>query len=331
MAMRQWLKHSSLGTVTLASGYTSGSGSMSLTAGHGARLPSSGDFWLTADVAGTFHVWKVTARSTDTLTVTADATEGGGDTNLSGGQTLKVSETISALEQLIADNCQRGAIASATSTKAGRLYTCSDAGQLLRDNGSSFDYHAGLYPHEGVPQTGWSWDNQDSATQITGNGRWGHTKFGAGGNATFTWQYRTAPSPPYTVIMRMHRYVYHDAGNAGWCVGFRDSAGKYVGLHNASGYIATSKFSSANVTAGDYSVFTWNNWIRGSGYVPMVTLFAKLEDNNTNLIFYVSPDGYMWHEVDSRARGDYLGTIDGVAFGSRGNTVGVTIDAWRED
>jgi hypothetical protein len=104
MASLKYSANSSLQTVTLGAGYTSGSGTMTLTTGHGARLPATGDFWLAYDDgAGTIRLFKVTARSTDTLTVTADATEGSGDGNITSGETLRWALTAAALTQLITD------------------------------------------------------------------------------------------------------------------------------------------------------------------------------------------------------------------------------------
>jgi hypothetical protein len=104
MASLKYVANSSLQTVTLGSGYTSGSGTMTLTSGHGARLPTGGDFWLAYnDGAGTVRLFKVTARSTDTLTVVADATEGSGDGNITSGETLRWALTVAALTQLRSD------------------------------------------------------------------------------------------------------------------------------------------------------------------------------------------------------------------------------------
>ena len=104
MASLQYTKSSTIQTVTLGAGYTSGSGSMTLTAGNGAYLPSSGDFWLSYnDGAGTIRIFKVTARSTDTLTVTAVSGEGAGDGNISSGETLRWALSVDALDQLKAD------------------------------------------------------------------------------------------------------------------------------------------------------------------------------------------------------------------------------------
>jgi hypothetical protein len=111
MASLKYSANSSLQTVTLGSNYTAASGTMTLTAGHGARLPATGDYWIAYNNgAGTIRIFKVTARSTDTLTVVADATEGSGDGNISSGETLRWALTVSALTQLRADIVAQGAL-----------------------------------------------------------------------------------------------------------------------------------------------------------------------------------------------------------------------------
>lgn len=111
MASLKYTANSSLQTVTLGSAYTAGSGSMTLTSGEGSRLPATGDYWLTYnDGAGTVRIFKVTARSTDTLTVVADSTEGNGDANIASGETLTWALTVSALNQLKADIVAAGSL-----------------------------------------------------------------------------------------------------------------------------------------------------------------------------------------------------------------------------
>lgn len=94
-----------LQTFTLASQYTAGSGTMAVTTGQGARLPTSGDFWIrqrTGVTDATLNILKVTARSTDTLTVTGGQ-DGTTDQNISGGVEMMWALSVSALTQLIAD------------------------------------------------------------------------------------------------------------------------------------------------------------------------------------------------------------------------------------
>ena len=143
MASLKYSANSSLQTVTLGSAYTSGGGSMTLTSGHGARLPSSGDFWLAYDNgSGTVRLFKVTARSTDTLTVTADATEGNGDGNISSGETLRWALTAAALDQLKADIVASGGLVllkelTASASASLDFTTRSDGSTVLF--GSDFD------------------------------------------------------------------------------------------------------------------------------------------------------------------------------------------------
>jgi hypothetical protein len=104
MASWKYADDSNLGEVTLGSAYTAADGTMSLTAGHGARLPSEGDFWLGYDTGAGMRIFKVTARSTDTLTITPDATEGLGDGSIASGQTLRPVVSNAAIDQLKYDS-----------------------------------------------------------------------------------------------------------------------------------------------------------------------------------------------------------------------------------
>lgn len=111
MASLKYVANSTLQTVTLGSNYTAGSGTMTLTAGQGSYLPTSGDFWVVYDNgAGTVRAFKVTARSTDTLTVVAEASEGSGDGDISSGETLRWSLTVAALDQLKTDITNLGGL-----------------------------------------------------------------------------------------------------------------------------------------------------------------------------------------------------------------------------
>lgn len=104
MASYKFTPVANLGTVTLGgSGYTAASGTMVLASGQGANLPTAGDFWLEYDTGSGIRIFKVTARSTDTLTVTPDATEGIGDGSIAAAATLKAVTTCAALTQLKSD------------------------------------------------------------------------------------------------------------------------------------------------------------------------------------------------------------------------------------
>jgi len=218
MASLKYEANAYLQTVTLGSNYTAASGTMSLTAGHGARLPSTGDFWLAYDDnAGIVRIFKVTARSTDTLTITADATEGSGDANLSSGVTLRWALTCAGLTQLKADIVAQGGLVlleqhTASSSASLNFTTCitssydtywitsSDLrpatdGALFRlrvstDGGSSYistGSYTWLYWFVDTAGTNRASSTTDTSVRLSGNG-----------------QESTATEPPTTLNFYFH-------------------------------------------------------------------------------------------------------------------------------
>lgn len=91
---------------TLGSSYTAGGTSLVLTGGDGANFPASGDFWVRVQTsvsdASDAEIFKVTARSTDTLTVTG-AQDGTSNVNHGAGSIVVWVLSASALTQLKAD------------------------------------------------------------------------------------------------------------------------------------------------------------------------------------------------------------------------------------
>jgi len=65
MASLKYQADANFQTGTLANAYTAGDTSLVLTAGHGARFPASGNYWVRVDN----EILLVTSRTTDTLTV----------------------------------------------------------------------------------------------------------------------------------------------------------------------------------------------------------------------------------------------------------------------
>lgn len=171
MASLKYIQSSTLQSVTLGAGYTAASGTMTLTGGEGALLPSSGDFWLAYNNgAGTVRLFKVTARSTDTLTVVAVSGEGSGDGNISSGETLKWALTYDALDQFRQDICQTGTLASATAAKAGSLYLPNNGISILRDTGAAFAEWGPAFPLTKPVDGDFAWINQGGATVSTTTG-----------------------------------------------------------------------------------------------------------------------------------------------------------------
>jgi hypothetical protein len=324
-------------TVTIGSNYTVADGSIVLTGGHGARLPTTGDFWLKPTGGVTYQVWKCTSRSTDTLTVTP-AEDGTTDTNVASGVELEWTLGEAALDQKRVDQHQVGVFASAASNKAGNIYFPTDAASILRDDGSAFSQSWGpIWPHDGVPQSGWTTDNQDSATITTAGGLHIINKIGAGTASTYTGSYRTAPTAPYTLDILLGLFTNvptaDNADQNGWGLGWGDSAGKYVIIQGGQAltqYVAFSKHSAVNTPVADYSVST-GEWIKQVCPVTAKYVWVRIEDNNTNLLAYFTSDVLQArYQFESQARTDYLSSPTRVAVLARGNDMAVSVMAWKE-
>jgi hypothetical protein len=303
---------------------------MTLTTGHGARLPSSGDFWLAYDNgAGVVRLFKVTARSTDTLTVTADATEGNGDGNISSGETLRWALTAAALDQLRADLSGYGTYANLPSTcKVGDQYHTSDS--IYTFVATATDTWQAFYKGRAVTRpvdSGFSWVNQGSATLTT---TYGNMLLYAPASATNSNRIRikTAPSTPYVIEAGMTvQATKSNFFGGGLC--FRQSSDSKLVTFGvaggASNNMAEAKWTNETTFSADYTLSPdpnpgdWDLWIR-------------IADNGTNRIVSWSPDGLTWTDLHTVGRTDFL-TADQVGFyanPSNSQALWVNLFHWKQ-
>lgn len=309
MASYKEISDPHLGYVTLDSAYTAGSGSMTLTAGHGARLPASGDFWLTkvrSTINDTVYIYKVTARSTDTLTV-AWVSAYGTDANHDAGATFVATRTVEAFDQLRQDICQTGTDATKSGEKAGQLHLPNDAIYESRYNGSAWDRWGPVWKCTEPALGDFSWVNQGSATADTSHGGIIICAPAHSGDDLKILE-QSAPSTPYTIDAKF--FVsgclanYFNAGLV-----FRQSSdGKLatfgVGF-STNLRMCSVKWSNATTWTADYAAYTIYN--------PFTLFHFTLADNGTNRICSMSGNGYSPVTYHSVSRTDYL-TADQVGF-----------------
>lgn len=159
------IKYTNNAYSTLASGITNVATSISVQPGHGARFPSIADsneyFYVTlANSSNTLEIVKVTARSTDTLTVVR-AQEGTTGTAYSSGDRIELRVTAAGLTEFASPHVKGTAIAS-----AGTI-TIPDGGSYFHVTGTTgitdIDFT--------TPSNGrWAWLIFDGALTITHNG-----------------------------------------------------------------------------------------------------------------------------------------------------------------
>lgn len=330
MASLKYVASSTLQTVTLGSAYTAGSGSMTLTAGQGSYLPSSGDFWMVYDNgAGTVRIFKVTARSTDTLTVTAVSGEGSGDGNISSGETLRWALTYDALNQLRADICGYGTYASlpATCTK-GDMYYTSDS--LYTFVATATNTWTPFYQGKQVtiPVSGdFSWINQGGAT-VTSTA--GNIILYAPASASDNLRIRkkAAPATPYTIEIG---FTVHASQSNFFGAGFvwRNAAGGQLVCPLIGGGttldMASAKFTNATTYNSNYTVSP-------APYPIGETHWIKVSDTGVNRVTSYSLDGKNWTDIHTVGRTDFI-TADEVGFFANSNNsraIFMNIFHWAE-
>lgn len=341
MASWKYEKTATLGTVELDSGYTAASGTMVLVAGQGARLPSAGDFWLAwstdyTDPFATIHLFKVTARSTDTLTVTAETTEGGGDTNINAGQKLKAVMSISALDQLRQDISQTGAYSSAATAKAGALYLPSDYGVLLRDSGSAMAPWGPIFPLTLPPvASNWTVAGGSSPTLTDAGPTVVITSVGAGVTDSLCVAKKTAPSTPYVIdatLSLMSNNMEAPNGSTALVVGWTDGTKLATFAFYpvfSGGVVASQKWNtvtgfSASYTTGIASL-SWG--------APLRMRFA--DDGANRICTMVALNGVSTITFHTVGRTDFLTPTDvfwGVAnrSASAAGTVMGILHSWKQ-
>jgi hypothetical protein len=192
----------------------------------------------------------------------------------------------------------------------GDLWMPSDSFYELRYNGSAWVPWGPLFPLTLPPTTGWSWDNQGSATVDTSKGGL-RLDSPADAAAALHVYHRAAPSVPYviTAIMLIDIYAVN-YNSAGLC--FRQSSdGKihafHLGLETAlllrSNKWTNSSTFSAHYDGGGFSMLHHRLW----------PAFLRIGDDNTNRICSISVDGQNWYTYKTIGRTDFL-TADQVGI-----------------
>lgn len=287
-------------TVTLGAGYTAGSGTMSLASGHGARLPANGDFYLVPKT-GTYQVFKVTARSTDTLTVTGSI-DGTTDTSIAAGVELEWNLTASALTQLKADVAlQSGTYASRPAAgTAGRSYLCTDFPFLSLDNGSSWVNMGPLFPMGSVDISGFSWVNQGGASETaSGPGLVLSAPLNAG--ASFRLRVKSVPATPYTITLTFIpslAAVNYQRFGLFWRQSSDGKLALFYYVYNSGWQIHYDRFSDTNGGGGS-AVKSIN-----ANYLPV--MFLRITEDSTNRTMFYSIDGINWVQFYQETRTTYI-------------------------
>ena len=322
MASLKYIADSDFQTFSVGTDYTSGGASIILTTGHGARLPTTGDFWIRIDN----EVFICTARSTDTLTVVG-AKDGSSAANHSSGTTGYWVLSYSALNQLRADLVSTGTDAAKVSANDGRLYLPSDGVSLYRDTGSVLVPWGPIYPLIDPTLPTWSWFNQGGATISTTNGGIMLAFPSSAGN-NLRGRTMTVPAAPYTATLGF-TYINGFGNYSALGMLFTDGtqglllAGGGNGSPGSSSIPGASKYTNSTTFSANYTLTSIPTW-----QSPII--WVRVVDDNTNRIYYLSHDGVQWFQIFSVGRTDFL-TPTTIGFGGdphNSQVAYMTVHSW---
>ena len=260
----------------LTSGITAGATSM--TVDDGSIFPTEGDFRVIINN----ELLIVTARSTNVLTVVRGVESTTGSTHNTGDDVHAIL-TGGALQDYQKENTWHG-----NTSEALRIYNLSDGAPAIV---SDFTFL-----------------NQGGATAIDRDGRIVlQTPPDAGTQVRGL--YQAAPTPPYSIFIAFSTVTRREDFAQVGLVFRENSSGELMGLYrHATDLIEVAKHDNATTfNSSALSSFAWQ-W--GNSVTWM-----RLEDNNTDLKFHVSPNGIDWYEVFSEGRTVFMaGGPDQIGF-----------------
>jgi hypothetical protein len=278
-------------TTVAPGGYTSGSGLLNVLSTSGITL-NAGDTCRLSLYTGSPELVVIlivsAVNSGSQFAVTAEGT----DVSASAGDLVLNTLTVGAMNQIRSDISLMGPYANLPSPGSSFLI----AGQRFKatDGPYEFIYDGTVWKpfvmgYEGVlPIAGnFSWVNQGGATVVFTAG-FGLITAPANSGTSLRLQVETLPSTPFTVDAQIAADNATSNNNAcGLCL-YDSGSGKVVTLHMVGPNVG-------GTTPGEWQVIRWNNTgsfsgvqkTAGAAAAPLVLGFLSIEDDGTNLNFYI--------------------------------------------
>lgn len=300
---------------TLASNYTAGNTTLSLHTGDGSKFPSTGNFMVALNDPADFYL-QCTSRSGDTLTVSSTGQEGTVAVNESSGTKVTLIQTAASIQRYTGQFCLTDLIANlpAAGVLGRHFYPQDSVYDVLRDNGSSWDYFfrgAKVTPPGGLS---WSFNNQGSSTATQQTNGVLTLNSPSNGAADSIRSYEiAAPGTPWKRIFRFRPFIGAQNFNGAGLLLRESSSGKIIAYNFQ--YDDTGTLNSQRPL----------RWLRVSYYTNTTTFNAtlfqthaaihqpeamlRLGDDGTTITFEHSNDeGVTWFQDYSEARGAHFTT-----------------------
>ncbi len=308
-------RYANLCSTNLTASYTAGDGSVTVTS-TASPWPASPQFHIfVADQStGVVKViLKVTAVTDGThWAVTAE----GSDANASSGDVIKLSLTAGAMDQIRADNVALSTFAGKNAARlAGLVQLYSDAPNLARDNGSTFDSFGPLSAFTDPTLVSFAWRNQGSATE-TQRGQSLYLLAPTLSGNSIKGREIAQPSRPYTITIAFVPHLFQVNFNTCGLYFCDNATGKLVSLILIGTNNGIPAFQINYYT--DVNNFS-SNPVSATGISASGPTWFQVTDNGTNFIFKWSVNGFDFHQLSSLSRTAFLASPSHVGYFAESN------------
>ena len=296
-------------STSLTAGYTSGSGSITVTTTAG-NFPAAAPFRVGIfDTAGALVVLlKVTAITDGThFAVTAEGT----DASASSGATVRHLLTAGGMDGIRADLTQFGTFSSLPNTtgqKQGNRYIVTDGPYEYYYTGSVWQARLASIGDVTPPAPASNWTGVNTGSNWTATDVGGSININIARNASLNWRAirKTQPSTPYTVTMHA-RWTAPQENSSTFGLYFYDGTklmGIEVLIQNTVQTIRVEKIT--NVTTDNTTLASFANT---RGQFMTGGLWFRIVNNST-LSFQWSIDGQVWNVLATETRGTFITPTD---------------------
>lgn len=261
-------------------------------------FPTTGNFRILIDS----EIMLVTSVSSNTFTVTR-AHENTAAASHSDLAAVTHVFTAGAVDSIRGDQIQVGAYGSRPSaSKAGDVWISNDGPLISHDSGSVWTNFGPIHKLTPLIPGDFSWNNQLSATESTYGSALVLSTEASRASPSVVSRIKTAPSAPYTITMcfRVSPKPTTSGGLVNSFAGmiFRESGTDKrlnMGIFQNDNPNRVVSFSQTGAT-GAFSTVT--NLIIGTNS----PLWFQISNDNTNLIWRYSADGYQWQQIATEAK-----------------------------
>lgn len=318
-------KYTNNGASTLNGGINNSTTTVIVTSA--ASFPTTGNFRILIDS----EIMLVTAVSTNTFTVTR-AHENTSAASHSDLAVVTHIFTAGAIDAIRSDQIQVGAYGSRPSAgKAGNVYIANDGPYLSHDNGSVWSQYGPISKVVPIVTGDFSWNNQLSATETVYGGAVVLATEASRASPSVASRIKTAPSAPYTVTMCFR--VAHKPTTSGGLVNswggmiLRESGTDKrlnMGIFQNDSPNRVVSFSQTSATS---AISTVTNLI-----ISITSpIWFQVSNDNTNLIWRYSADGYQWQQIATEAKTSHFTTApDQIGYCLNQELMMISVYSWIE-